>query len=93
MTREDMDKAIKLSKEFVTLYGHGIVDMTPVLNDRAEMIPRIQMRFVEFLEMYGDREFQYKDRSDSFMRAEIIDDGVLVFALVDRYECPERIKE
>lgn len=92
MTRQEMDKAIKLSKEFATLYGDGIVDMTPVLNDRAEMIPRIQMRFVEFLEMYGDSEFQYKDRIDGSMKVEIMDDGVIVFALVDRYEYPKRSK-
>lgn len=93
MTREDMVKAIKLSKEFSTLYLNGVVDMSPTMNDKAEIIPRVHIHIKDFMELYGDREFQYKDRNESFMRAEIVDDGVSVFALVDRYEYPERTKE
>ena len=90
MTRAEMNKAKELAKEFSDLYLGGVVDIAPRFNEKYEKVPKVHIHIKDFFELYGDREFQYANRADTCMEAQIMDDDVFVMALVDRYEYPKR---
>ena len=90
-----MDKALEMAREFSKLYGTtGIIDLTPSIETGTNLLytikPRVQIRSKEFFKMYGDREYQYVDRRENYIEVQIMDQGVMVFAFVDRFEFPER---